>query len=579
MGRFGNLRERTIDDEYETGWVPPGYDNLGPGNEVRIGPAGRSSGDVRARTHDIGYGDEEAAGVNPYVNWVDADEEFLNELNVEGPSTLVAKGLFSAKKVGKSIGVIGDMSGYKKRQTNLKAMPNTIKRKPKPKEKAKRKNPWEEGEEFRAARENQARRWREAFGNRPGEREHNAEAVAQLARDQETDWEQETKQDVEPEPWAEFTVQDAADGWNANNMQDIDLSLANLPNDEEDNWDNEEALMAEAAGGDVDMSEETAMAARSGGGGGNGPVSKETPISRYPTLTYGLQETHTTILPFTCWFTMTGMSTGTNSKIQFRMNSPYDMIVGAVAAGAPASVPVAGTVYSWPMGTNGNLALNGYPETINNNLTTEAPYWRRYWEQYYEHYTVLGCEWKATVVNPVTTEGASVILAYNYDAYNDVATAVGNVTPDSNLSEMMSLKGVNFEIVPEKTGANNGKHTTTLRGRYKPGDAKRNIINDGDVKTWTRTNFNDTAPMSNGPVPALKEFLNIWCWRAPLSSIVSTGANSAGVNIQMELKWIVQFKDLRGQARYPVTGGGGASIATTISTTRLNIGNPIGVWT
>lgn len=315
------------------------------------------------------------------------------------------------------------------------------------------------------------------------------------------------------------------------------------------------------------------------GGGGPSAVSKETPISSYPSLSYGLQETHTTILPFTCWFNMTGMSTGTTSKMQFRMNSPYDMILGAVSAGAAANNPISGTVYAWPAGGDGNGAISGFPESINNNLTTESPYWRRYWEQFYEHYTVLGCEWKITCINPVTYDGSSVILAYNYDAYSDTAAASGNVTPDTNLSELMSLKGVNFKVVEEKSATTQGRHVQILQGHYKPGQAKRNIINDGDVRTWTRTRFNDTDPASNGPIPNLKELLNIWCYKAPLSSITSTTVNKGSVNIQLELKYIVQFKDLRGQARYPVTAGGGASVATTISTTRLNTGNPIGVWT
>ena len=45
----------------------------------------------------------------------------------------------------------------------------------------------------------------------------------------------------------------------------------------------------------------TAAAARTSGTSGNNNVSKETPISTYPSLTYGLQETHTTILPWTGW--------------------------------------------------------------------------------------------------------------------------------------------------------------------------------------------------------------------------------------------------------------------------------------
>lgn len=59
--------------------------------------------------------------------------------------------------------------------------------------------------------------------------------------------------------------------------------------------------------------------------GGNA-VSKETPISPYPGLSYGLQETHTTILPWTGWITAGGLDKNTPLQLKIRMNSPYDML-------------------------------------------------------------------------------------------------------------------------------------------------------------------------------------------------------------------------------------------------------------
>ena len=70
----------------------------------------------------------------------------------------------------------------------------------------------------------------------------------------------------------------------------------------------------------------------------------------------------------------------------------------------------------------------------------------------------------------------------------------------------------------------------------------------------------------------LNELLVLQFWRAPMAH--AFGA----VNMQIELKWIVQYKDLRGQARYPVTTGGGATINQIISTTRTDAGNPIAIW-
>lgn len=558
---------RKKDGEYARGWVPPGYDNLGPGNEVRIGPAGRSEGDAVARTHDIGYGEEEERGVNPYWTWVDADEEFLRDIPIEGPSTLIAKGLFSAKKVGKSIGVIGDMSGYKKRQTNLKAMPNKVKRKNNPKQPIKRKSPWEEGQEYREARENQAKRWREAFGNRPGEREHNAEAVAQLARDQEVDWEQETKQEEEPEPWENFTMDDVEQGWNEANMEGVDLSVANLPGNAE--------VMANEGEDDVDMGEN---AARSSGGGPNAQ-SKETAISSYPTLTYGLQETHTTILPFTYWFSAACSSNLVPSVHKIRLNSVYDFVMTSVAALAESAQPAAPGIYNRPVGPNGTGAYNSFPSTINDGTVVETPWWRNYWSQLYEYYTVLGCEYEIIIQCPQTSSGQQAMVGYTIDAYSTTATETGNITPSVGLAEAMSLKGMKFKVLESARAEDGNQDVKVIRGRYKPGMAKRNIVNDGDVKTWTKTPLDGST--SQPWTPTLTEALNLYFWRGPFAHIQGGSAGDAlytSVNVQVGLKWIVQFKDLRDMARYPRTTPAGTTVTQIISNTQTAFGNPIARW-
>ena len=71
------------------------------------------------------------------------------------------------------------------------------------------------------------------------------------------------------------------------------------------------------------------MAARSAGTaastGTNNTMSKETPISIPPTLTYGLQNTHTTILPWTGWVSTSYLSKDIGQKLSIRLNSIYDM--------------------------------------------------------------------------------------------------------------------------------------------------------------------------------------------------------------------------------------------------------------
>ena len=69
------------------------------------------------------------------------------------------------------------------------------------------------------------------------------------------------------------------------------------------------------------------------------------------------------------------------------------------------------------------------------------------------------------------------------------------------------------------------------------------------MKTWIKTNLGVTGP----DAPTLKEYLTFYFYRHPLSfsnQVVGT-SNTQGCNVQITLKYVVQFKDLRVEARYP----------------------------
>ena len=106
-------------------------------------------------------------------------------------------------------------------------------------------------------------------------------------------------------------------------------------------------------------------AARATGPGGNAP-SKETPISRYPSLTYGLQETHTTILPFRTYCSVKASNYEVPQKMEFRLKSIYDIIKHQVAA------PPTGTTNA--IGDNiYNCKLAGGAIIVNNTKTALFP--------------------------------------------------------------------------------------------------------------------------------------------------------------------------------------------------------------
>ena len=143
------------------------------------------------------------------------------------------------------------------------------------------------------------------------------------------------------------------------------------------------------------------------------------------------------------------------------------------------------------------------------------------------------------------------VCATQFDTYSSTATSTGNVMPQTNYSEVRAYKNIKWYPIE-------GGKKQVIKGVYRPGQAKRNIINDGDVKTWTATGIAPTT---------LQEILtlNFWCdpffncadhqWGGtdvmdPNATI--TTARGA-VNMEINLKYIVQFKDLKLQARYPNT--------------------------
>lgn len=297
------------------------------------------------------------------------------------------------------------------------------------------------------------------------------------------------------------------------------------------------------------------------GGGGPNAVSKETPISPYPSLSYGLQETHTTILPYNCWISCTmANNTSVPQQLRIRTNAINDMLDLTVL-----TLP-GGSGTSWT-----SAGFNQYLSTHDHKVANTAPYgvmgvgtktdeqlqWRNYWEAIYEYYTVLGCEYEITLENPSITNGEDVLCAIQYDTYSDTATSTGNVMPVTGMEEIQYFKNIQYKRIPSNTRHTNDS-IVVINGTYKPGQAKRNIVNDGDVKTWTKT---------DGSLPNLKEILTLNFVKHPMA-----WGTSYNVNIQIKLKYIVQFKDLKVQARYPNTLITNQDIIQTLNETKTASG-------
>jgi len=349
--------------------------------------------------------------------------------------------------------------------------------------------------------------------------------------------------------------------------------------------------------------EPTAQRQAIGPGGSNAP-SKETPISPYPSLSYGLQETHTTILPWSGWLSVVNLTKTTPAQLAIRMNTPYDFL-------SLTTQPTPGNRELWAskgfgvtmVGSRGENVNQTFPKELaaNSTATTERPQWLHYWAQIYQRYTVLGCEWEVIVHNPtehteymqyaattagvgppelVTAPAVTMVKATNgdllcgvqYDSYSDTEAASGNIMPKTLYAEVLGFKNIQWYRIEDR-----GK-TTIISGKCYPGMIKRNIVNDGDVKTWSATNSTDgTIPT----LPNLKELLTLNFWAHPLGNTeASSGpqAMSYAANMQINVKYIVQFKDLREQARYPNTLNTTLDLIQTLNETTTAQGTAHAAW-
>lgn len=313
------------------------------------------------------------------------------------------------------------------------------------------------------------------------------------------------------------------------------MTPAVVPRDDEDQDMEIAAGMAEAMGA------ESRALTTTNSSGGTRTMLKETPIS-IQRHHFGLPETVTKVLTQTSYVTAItgGASSSATRSIQFRLNTPYDWFTTSVATPTTSSAysfgvwgnPVQpGIQKAWP------ATLGTYPAT----LLDKRPQWREYFEKHYAYYTVLGLEYELTLMNPSTIPGDDVVAATFKDSYSSTnATFIHPV--GRALRDMEQWPDVNFIRVPAAGDLDTRSAYKTIKGYYRPGSAKTSVENDEDMKTWTKT----TA----GTLPSLIELMTVSFGKAWDNCV--PGANP--VMVRMDMRWIVQYKDLKNEYRWPHAG-------------------------
>lgn len=121
----------------------------------------------------------------------------------------------------------------------------------------------------------------------------------------------------------------------------------------------------------------------------------------------------------------------------------------------------------------------------------------------------------------------------------------GDMVDNTRLEETNNPTGAAVSYESGNHVSNNGVSKTVFSGEYRPGDFRREIHLDSQVENWTAISTN----------PALPEKLLIRL--KPVSERTSSSSGSdAGdtlkYKIQVKLNYLVEFKELSQNLRYPV---------------------------
>lgn len=337
---------------------------------------------------------------------------------------------------------------------------------------------------------------------------------------------------------------------------------------------------------------------------------KETPVSRAQ-ATYGLPNTHTAIIPYNVCMYAGGFGQGglhtdgtTKNPPGIRLDIPMtapglrirntfgnNSITSLVDTGTISnnfqSTPTAqnhsagyGTIYqsndNYAVGyidpESGYEATTGKVRSVTCRLFTTAkaarPFFLEHFKEDYEYYTVTGCEYDIRIESLATKQGDDFLIGETFTGarkppMNNKITVAGIIKDEYvTVNNALGWKNVSWHRINGSVKRN----VLNIRGVYHPGDMKREVIDDDKVKTWYTT-----SPWVN---PSLQEDLTLMFFKHPQSTSAYTDGGIC--NIYIQLKYIIQFKDLHQYKRYitglyymPADESGGTQVAAEADVTAL----------
>lgn len=181
------------------------------------------------------------------------------------------------------------------------------------------------------------------------------------------------------------------------------------------------------------------------------------------------------------------------------------------------------------------------------------------WEKLYGYYTVISCEYEIIIENTnvsfyVNSDMVAASVIDTYSKIDDLTGKYNNRTlQEQKFGNVFKWKNVKkYDLPAMNNGGKIEPRFHVIKGTYKPGQGARYVENDGDVQRWTRTNSNLYADKKMVEDMHLMFFPSAF---NTLQTLHTIGLNDpvtatelqksfTTFNMQVNLKYIVQFKDL-----------------------------------
>jgi hypothetical protein len=348
---------------------------------------------------------------------------------------------------------------------------------------------------------------------------------------------------------------------------------------------------------DVEMEEEPmSLASRSVGtqtSNSQNQMQKVRVIPRQPEMG-PITEQRTVCLPLTFYLSLNQLNQKSAVCLRIRMNNHYDILKNTTLT---AQVVNTGRnkgvsndyAFELPYNTDTTTSLNGpelipFPTTVKGTVGSSAttsssgthdtaelrPAWRRYYDRVWSAYANYKTEYKISILNAAnhTKDLSKVQLLTKQEQYTQSTGASRLIPSDAPLAEALTWGLTKHNIDPRNVNSETSDFTV-IEGVWTPMKAEQlNVFNDEDKKVWFP---------SDNENPLMTEDLTILAYKHDMYPVAprvirthetqetynhSNSEQSAytkqwmdkgtsNINLKIDLKYYVVYKDLKREWRYP----------------------------